>query len=117
MTGLGTDGRRWQAWLNPDVAAALLVETPEDLDDEALWLDTPEFDEAVKRKRVEIEASVPTGAEGALAWAEAAGIPTGGQQSRIEELLRSRETFVEDIFDALLGELGFPRATRPSTGP
>ncbi|MFD5231932.1 hypothetical protein ACFWJ5_26020 [Streptomyces qaidamensis] len=33
VTGLGTDGQRWQAWLNEDSAAALLTEEAEDLSD------------------------------------------------------------------------------------
>lgn len=51
VTGLAGNGQRWQAWLNLDDAAALLVEEPEDLDDVSLWVDTPEFDAAVRRKR------------------------------------------------------------------
>lgn len=108
VTGLGTDGRRWQAWLNLDTAAALQVEEPEDLDDTSLWVASPEFDDAVRRKRVELEGNVPADARGALAWAAAAGVPAGAGQGRIEELLRSHETFVEDLFSVLLDELGFP---------
>ncbi|WP_243769369.1 hypothetical protein [Streptomyces cyanogenus] len=117
VTGLGTDGQRWQAWLNLDRAAALLAEEPEDLDDVSLWVGTPDFDEAVGRKRAELEADVPADAEGALAWAAAAGVPAAAQRARIEELLHSRETFAEDLFEALLDELGFPRATEPSPEP
>ncbi|MGW2444530.1 hypothetical protein [Streptomyces sp. NPDC001675] len=47
VTGLGANGQRWQAWLNLNMAAALLVEEPEDLDDVSLWVGTPEFDGAV----------------------------------------------------------------------
>ncbi|MER6746825.1 hypothetical protein ACG2OD_37030 [Streptomyces sp. PDY-4] len=36
--GLDTSGHRWQAWLNLDNAAALLVEEPEDVDDVSLWV-------------------------------------------------------------------------------
>ncbi|WP_326770763.1 hypothetical protein OG978_44500 (plasmid) [Streptomyces sp. NBC_01591] len=39
------------------------------------------------------------------------------QQPRIEEMLRSRETFVEDLFSTLLDELGFPKTTEPSPEP
>jgi hypothetical protein len=56
VAGLGTDGQRWQAWLNLDKAAALLAEEPEDLDDVSLWMGTPAFDEAVRTKRAELEA-------------------------------------------------------------
>ncbi|MFB6627120.1 hypothetical protein ACFCWD_23440 [Streptomyces sp. NPDC056374] len=112
VTGLDTNGRRWQAWLNLDNAAALLVEEPEDVDDVSLWLATPEFEAAVGAKRAELDAEVPTDAAGALAWASVAGVQKAAQQSRIEELLRARDTFVEELFDALLDELGFPEATQ-----
>jgi hypothetical protein len=75
VTGLDTAGRSWQAWLNPDNAARFLAEEPEDLEDELLWLDTPEFHDAVGRKRAELDAEVPAQADGALAWAAAAGVP------------------------------------------
>lgn len=117
VTGLGTNGQRWQAWLNLDNAAALLTEEPEDLDDASLWVGTPEFNEAVRRKRAELEVDVPAGAEGALVWAAAAGIPATAQQSGIEELLRSRDTFAEDLFSVLLDQLGFPQAAQPSPEP
>ncbi|MFE2531462.1 hypothetical protein [Streptomyces sp. NPDC059371] len=117
VTGLGTNGQRWQAWLNLDNAAALLTEEPEDLDDVSLWVGTAEFNEAVRRKHAELDMDVPADAEGALVWAAAAGIPATTQQSRIEELLRSQETFAEDLFSALLDELGFPRAAQPSPEP
>lgn len=114
VTGLDPGGQRWQAWLNPDNAAALLVEEPEDLDDVSLWWGTPEFDAAVNRKRAELDADVPADAEGALMWAAAAGVRTAAQQSGIEDLLRARETFAEELFSSLLDELGFPEAVRPS---
>ncbi|MDX2815235.1 hypothetical protein PV410_22125 [Streptomyces sp. PA03-5A] len=114
VTGLGTDGRRWQAWLNLHIAAALVTEEPEDLEDQLLWVDTPEFDEAVSRTRAELDAEIPSDAEGALAWAAAAGIPAVEPQSRIEEILRSEETFVEDLFAVLLDALGFPEGTEPT---
>ncbi|MEU5278862.1 hypothetical protein AB0G87_20920 [Streptomyces asoensis] len=112
VTGVDTGGRRWQAWLNLDSAAALLVEEPEDVDDTSLWAVSDEFAAALSRKRAELDAEVPADAEGARAWAAAAGVPDTdtAEQSRIEELLRSHDTFVEDLFDLLLDELGFPRA-------
>jgi hypothetical protein len=110
VTGLDTNGRRWQAWLNLDNAAALLVEEPEDVDDMSLWVTTPEFYEAIGHKRAELDAEVPVHAEGALVWAAAAGVQAAAQQSRIEELLRAQESFTEELFDALLDELGFPEA-------
>ncbi|MCG7205736.1 hypothetical protein [Streptomyces arenae] len=117
VTGLESNGQHWQAWLNLDNTAAFLTEEPEDLDDVSLWVGTPEFNEAVRSKRAELEVNVPAAAEGALAWAAAAGIPATAQQPRIEDLLRSRETFTEDLFSALLDELGFPQATQPSREP
>ncbi|MGC0331623.1 hypothetical protein RKD23_004613 [Streptomyces sp. SAI-170] len=110
VTGLRPDRTGWQAWLNLDAAAALLVEEPEDVDDMSEWLGTPGFDEAVRRKRAELEAEVPAAAEGALGWAAAAGVTPVAQQSRVEELLLSREVFVEELFGALLDELGFREA-------
>ncbi|WP_327744410.1 hypothetical protein OHO28_26690 [Streptomyces europaeiscabiei] len=117
VTGLDTTGQRWQAWLNLDIAARLLAEEPEDLEDQVLWLDTPEFHEAVRHKRAELDAEIPTDAEGAVAWATAAGIPATPRTVRIEELLRSHETFVEDLFTALLDQLGFSQAAQPSPEP
>ncbi|MFF9098533.1 hypothetical protein ACF1AX_36095 [Streptomyces sp. NPDC014802] len=92
VTGLDTDGHLWQAWLNLDNAAALLVEEPEDVDDVSLWIATPEFEETIGHKRAEIDAEVPADAQGALIWASAAGVRATAQQSRIEELLRAQET-------------------------
>ncbi|MFI2722573.1 hypothetical protein ACH5AI_40790 [Streptomyces collinus] len=117
VTGLDPGGHRWQAWLNLENAAALLVEEPEDVDDVSLWIGTEEFEEAIGRKRAELDAEVPADAEGALAWASAAGVQTMQQQSRIEDLLRARETFVEELFDALLAELGFPEAAHSPSQP
>ncbi|WP_416962901.1 hypothetical protein [Streptomyces sp. Agncl-13] len=118
VTGLGTDDQRWQAWLNLDNAAALLAEQPDGLDDLSLWVGTPEFDAAVRRKRAELDVDVPADTERALAWAAAAGTPaTVQQQPRLEELLRSRETFAENLFSALLDELGFPQVVQPSPEP
>ncbi|MEV7676698.1 hypothetical protein [Streptomyces sp. NPDC088752] len=117
VTGLNADGHRWQAWLNLDNAAALLVEGPENVDDVSMWLATPEFEEAIGYKRAELDAEVPADAEGALVWASAAGVQAAVQRSRIEELLRTRETFVEELFDALLDELGFPEAVHPEPQP
>ncbi|MFF9131530.1 hypothetical protein [Streptomyces sp. NPDC014806] len=117
VTGLDADGHRWQAWLNLDNAAALLVEEPEDVDDVSLWIATPEFEEAIGHKRAEIDAEVPADAEGALIWASAAGVRATAHQSWIEELLRAQETFVEELFDALLDELGFPKAAHSAPQP
>ncbi|MCL7367186.1 hypothetical protein [Streptomyces ardesiacus] len=115
VTGLDTTGRRWQAWLNLDIAARLLAEEPEDLEDQLLWLDTPEFHEAVRHKHAELDAEILADAEGAVAWAAAAGVPVAPEATRIEELLRSHETFAEDLFSTLLDQLGFPQATQALT--
>ncbi|MGQ4361680.1 hypothetical protein [Streptomyces sp. SAS_272] len=117
VTGLDTNGHRWQAWLNLDNAAGLLIEVPEDVDDVSLWIATPEFKEAIGHKRAELDAEVPTDAEGALVWASAAGVQIAAQQSRIEELLQVQQTFVEELFDALLDELGFPEAVHSAPQP
>ncbi|MFD9263949.1 hypothetical protein [Streptomyces sp. NPDC059538] len=117
VTGLDANGNRWQAWLNLDNAAALLVEEPEDVGDVSLWTAAPEFEEAIGRRRAALDAEVPTDAEGALMWASAAGVRASAQQPLIEELLRARETFVEALFDALLDELGFPEAAHFAPQP
>ncbi|MER5835449.1 hypothetical protein ABT116_32620 [Streptomyces sp. NPDC002130] len=117
VTGLDTTGQRWQAWLNLDIAARLLAEEPEDLEDQLLWLETPEFHEAVRHKRAELDAEIPTHAEGAVAWAAAAGIPVTPERAGLEELLRSHETFAEGLFSTLLDQLGFPQATQASPEP
>ncbi|MFD7242128.1 hypothetical protein [Streptomyces massasporeus] len=109
VTGLDTNGGRWQAWLNLDTAARLLVEEPDDVEDQLLWLDTPEFHEAVRQRCAELDAEIPSTAESARAWAAATGTSVTSQPAKIEELLRSHETFVEDLFSRLLDELGFPR--------
>ncbi|GHE62239.1 hypothetical protein GCM10014715_14770 [Streptomyces spiralis] len=59
---------------------------------------------------------MPADAKGALVWASAAGVQAAAQP-RIEELLRARETFVEELFDALLDELGFPEAAHSEPQP
>ncbi|MEE1809339.1 hypothetical protein PUR32_24975 [Streptomyces sp. BE133] len=117
VTGLDTTGQRWQAWLNLDIAARLLAEEPEDLEDQLLWLDTPEFHEAVRHKHAELDAEIPTDAEGAITWAAAAGIPVTPETTMIEELLRSHEAFAEDLLSTLLDQLGFPQAAQPSPEP
>lgn len=108
VTGLNTTGQRWQTWLNLDIAARLLAEEPEDLEDQLLWLETPEFHDAVRHRHAELDAEIPTDAEGAVVWAAASGIRVTPQTVRIEELLRSHETPVENLFSTLLDELGFP---------
>lgn len=117
VTGLSTDGGRWQACLNLESASALWAEEPEDLDDVSLWVGTPDFSEAVRRKRAELEIELPTSAQGALAWASAVGFGGSAELAPIEELLLSQEVFVEELFDALLDKLGFPEATEALNVP
>ncbi|WP_406285322.1 hypothetical protein [Streptomyces sp. NBC_00209] len=112
VTGLDTEGHHWHAWLDLDNAASALLKTPEDVDDESEWFNTPDFEEALARKRAELDAEVPTNAKLALAWATAAGVRTTAEQHHIEELLRTHSTFAEDLFAALLDELDFPEAPR-----
>lgn len=47
-------------------------------------------------------------AKSAQVWAAAVGVQAAAQQPRIEELLRAQEAFEEELFAALLGELGLP---------
>ncbi|WP_330240113.1 hypothetical protein [Streptomyces sp. NBC_00525] len=51
---------------------------------------------------------IPVTAERALAWATAAGVRTSAERRHIEDVLRTRTTFAEDLFAALLDELDFP---------
>ncbi|MFC0842299.1 hypothetical protein ACFH04_00895 [Streptomyces noboritoensis] len=113
VVGLGPDGRRWQACLGMDVAAGEWAVVPDDVDDTSLWALTPEFAEAVSRKRAELDEKVPGAAQDALAWARAAGFGHTAESASIEEVLRSGETFAEDLFDTLLDRLGFPQAVEP----
>jgi hypothetical protein len=112
VTGLDPVGREWRACLNPEIAASLLVDEPADLDDLSLWVGTPDFDEAVRRKLAELREAVPGSAQGALAWASAAGLSTPAQAT-VEDLLLSRDAFVERLFTALLDHLGFPGSGDP----
>jgi hypothetical protein len=113
ITGLDPVGREWDACLNPEIAASLLVEEPQDLDDLSLWFGTPDFDEAIRRKQGELRDAVPASAEGALAWAILAGVPTP-PQAAVEELLGSGEVFAERLFATLLDVLGFPEPNDPA---
>lgn len=115
VTGLGPDGMRWEACLGLEVAAGEWAEMPDDVDDTSLWVLTPEFAEAVTRKRAELDAMVPGAARGALDWARAAGFGQAVEAASVEGVLRSRETFAEDLFDTLLDRLGFPPAVEPES--
>lgn len=94
VIGLAPDGREWRAVLNLEIAAEN-VDAPASFGGGLTWFRSPGYEQAVDRRRDELDAAVVTGAQGAAAWAAAAGfIPAGGQVA-IEELLRSEETFVE----------------------
>ncbi|MGX1542220.1 hypothetical protein [Streptomyces adustus] len=110
VTGLGTNGRRWEAKLHLDIAAALMVEDPEDLDDSSVWWSSPEFAEAARLIHTELDAEVPGIAASAIVWAASAGVAVPDPQARIEEVLRSKKVFAEDVFFTLLDALGFPTA-------
>ncbi|WP_432062707.1 hypothetical protein [Streptomyces sp. S1] len=88
--GLTPGGDRWDAWLNLTIAA-----------------------EVADRPLSEMDACVPGDASRALIWAQAAGAGQGVDVTTIEEVLRSHETFVEELFDTLLDRLGFPAASDP----
>ncbi|MFI1093786.1 hypothetical protein [Streptomyces sp. NPDC020917] len=113
VTGLGTGGLRWEAVLHPDVAAALMVEDPADMDDMSVWASSPEFAEAQRRIRAELDAQVPDVAALAVAWAASAGAGPPAGRERIEDVLRSQEVFAEEVFFTLLDALGFPAAGEP----
>ncbi|MFE9046573.1 hypothetical protein ACFYOG_37595 [Streptomyces sp. NPDC007818] len=90
VSGLQPGGDEWDAWLNLRIAAEML-----------------------DRPLAELKASVPADARRALAWARSAGIGDGAAATTIEEVMRSHETFVEELFDTLLDRLGFPAASDP----
>lgn len=105
------------AVLNLDEAARSWAEEPEDLQDMSEWVDSEQFDEAVARKRAELEQEVADSARGALSWAIAAGVAGGTGVARvaepvdlasIERVLRSSDVFVEGLFSTLIDTLGFP---------
>ncbi len=110
VTGLAPGGISWDVCLNLDVAARLWAPEPDDIVDMSQRVTTPGFAEAARAKRAELDALVPEAARGALAWAEAAGFAPGADAAAVEDLLRSRETFAEDLFGRLLTCLGFPEA-------
>jgi hypothetical protein len=106
--GLGPAGCWWEAWLKPEVAAAKLVEVPDDVDDMGVWRRTPAFTAAVAGKRAALDADVPIDALGALAWASSAGFGHDVPPGRVEAVLRSRSAAAEDLIPVLLDALGFP---------
>ncbi|MGW5354748.1 hypothetical protein ACWERV_30080 [Streptomyces sp. NPDC004031] len=73
----------------------------------------PEFAEAQRRIRSELDAEVPKVAAGAIAWAASAGAAVPVRQKRIDEVLRSKELFAEELLFNLLDALGFPAASEP----
>ncbi|MFB7512907.1 hypothetical protein [Streptomyces sp. NPDC056144] len=93
VSGLEPGGDEWDVWLNLPIAAHML-----------------------DRPLAELDAAVPVGARKALSWARSAGVGAGTDATAIEEVLRSHEIFVEELFDALLDRLGFPAAVDPEAG-
>lgn len=106
--GLAPTGCWWEAWLNPEAAATMLTEVPDDVDDLRVWSRSPQFAAAVLDKRAALDAGVPIDARGALAWARSAGFGQGVDPAAVEAVLRSREAFAERLVPALLDALGFP---------
>lgn len=93
VDGLDQDGRRWEAHLNAEIAA--------------------EYDEVdPQRWLADYQATIPSRAEAAIAWARSAGFGCDAQD-QIEQLMRSEETFAEDLFVQLLDALNFPAAVDP----
>ncbi|MFE6903529.1 hypothetical protein ACFVFJ_42960 [Streptomyces sp. NPDC057717] len=115
VMGLGPDVELWEACLNLEKAAGLWAEVPDDVDDMSEWISTPAFAEAVDRKRAELDAHVPGDAQAALDWARSAGFGHSVTAASVQEVLRSGEVFVEELFDALLDRLGFPEAVDPES--
>ncbi|WUW19335.1 hypothetical protein OG521_00455 [Streptomyces sp. NBC_01463] len=115
VMGLGSDVELWEACLNLEKATGLWAEVPDDVDDMSEWVSTPAFAAAVDRKRAELDAHVPGDAQAALDWARSAGSGHSVTAASIQEVLRSGEVFVEELFDALLDRLGFPEAVDPES--
>jgi len=110
LQGLAVSGEKWDTWLNLDIAAAMLAEVPADVEDTSVWYASPQAEQAEDRKLKVLDAQVPTDARRALAWAQAAGYGADVSVARVERALRARSTFVEDLLDPILDELGFPTA-------
>ncbi|MEV5601481.1 hypothetical protein AB0L33_08580 [Streptomyces sp. NPDC052299] len=110
VTGLDPERHHWHAWLNPDNAASTFLKSAAGMDDDGVWNNSPEYEEARARKRAELDAEIPANAARALAWATAAGVRATAEQHHIEELLRTHTPFAEDLFASLLDELDFPEA-------
>jgi hypothetical protein len=113
VVGLAPGGREWAAVLGLAIAAEMSLSRPQDVRDDLEWFGSPQYAQAAEAVRAEYEAAVPAAAEAAIAWADAAGVTTTGQDA-VEVVLRSREVFVEDSFIALLDALGFPAAVTPA---
>ncbi|WP_234340453.1 hypothetical protein [Streptomyces sp. TP-A0875] len=93
VSGLEPGGDEWDVWLNLPIAAEML-----------------------DRPLAELDASVPVGARKALSWARSAGVGVGADVTVFEKVLRSQETFAEELFDTLLDRLRFPAAVDPEAG-
>ncbi|MEW1858893.1 hypothetical protein AB0399_00650 [Streptomyces sp. NPDC088194] len=80
INGLGADGRQGDAYLHLELLAAgkagnLWEEEPESRGDMSVWVTTPAYAAATRRKLAELEATLPADARAALAWAANAGFP------------------------------------------
>lgn len=113
VIGLAPGAARWETWLNLGTAAALLTHVPDDVDDTAEYAGTAEFEAAVALTRAGMEAGIPDASRAALAWARSAGFGKGVTAEAVEDVLRSKETFAEELFDILLERLGFPAPVDP----
>jgi hypothetical protein len=114
VLGLTPDGRTWEAALNLEMAAAMGARRPGHVHDDLVWVESPEYAQAVTDRLTRFEAAVPGNAEAAIAWAGAAGVATAADEVALRALLQSREVFVEDLFAGLLDTLGFPPAVDPA---
>ncbi|MEU6344877.1 hypothetical protein ABZ883_28445 [Streptomyces sp. NPDC046977] len=116
VLGLAPGAERWEAWLNVGNAAALLTHAPDDVDDPIHYYVTAEFEAAMARTRAELEAGIPDASRAVLAWARSAGFGEGVTAEAVEDVLRSKETFAEELFAILLERLGFPAPVDPEGG-
>jgi hypothetical protein len=118
VCGLSPSGREWSATLNLEIAAALRIDPPGNVDDPLQWFSSAECAEATARKIAEFDAEVPDAAREALAWAVEAGFGAGVEVTAVETMLRSKpEIFAEELFHDMIDILAFPTAEEPRSIP